>query len=79
MANKKALDFELDMNDVKGIHRQVRVGECKDWKLPDNNRIHACRIAEDEVTAEHYQGAKGNEVLVSAYRHKKGQPIERTA
>jgi len=78
MAKRPILDFEMDMNDVKGIHKQVRVGECKDWKLPNNNRVHACRIAEDEVTAEHYQGAGDNEILVASFHHKKGQSIEKT-
>ena len=74
MANKNALEWEMSMNDVKGIHKNVKVGSCKDWKLPANNHIRGCRISEDEVTAEHYVGKE----LIASFRHKAGDKIERT-
>jgi len=71
--NKQAMDWEMSENDVKGIHKQVKVGGCKVWKLPQNNRINACRVSEEEVTAEHYVGKE----LIASFRHKAGEKVER--
>jgi len=82
MAGKDGIDFKMEKQDIKVIQKEVKVGECKDFKIPlppHNQVIRGCKISEDVIEATQIKIDKKTkeETALSKYRYEKNKGIKK--